>query len=770
MFGKEAMNQDTNKKIKWTVAMVTPGEDELSLLASLTSRQDARVIAIVDPEGQSVGAGLAEILGISVVPDLESLPEKAVRFVVHPPLNDTIAEILDPVIELGLTPVSAENFSNLLVDQVLNAASTHRSSTSRVNFDFLETETSAIHETLGRIEEALDREALLRWLLKLATKASGASSGSIMLFDETTQELYVAFAHGLSMTTLHRTRVKMGEGVSGRVATTGKAEIIRGNRSPLKNSDRSHVKSSICAPLMWQDQLLGILNISTNDGDPELSTDALAVVENLSQRFGLILNRFLRLQTVRDGEKFRKMEEDLTYSSMVPEPVNSTLCDWAENLADVTGADYLSISILTADGDLLVADAEDVHYESPPAPEKDAVLASGSPLVLRPSCDGSSSSEHPSHSLGGNGLEEDCTVFHLPIGRGSTRSLLTVVFDTPSRAHHFHSISAETIFLVNRHLATYLEKSQNSDQMDRLTSLASCLSSLSTLEPDDSVGLSKRAVAAACQLTGAQQACIMSSENKASGCLEGQLDTPLHKEVVRLLLTAGKAGWKSTILDVDRAPGATLAAQSILVVPLSPSQPFPGLVLLNKKRLHPLDGASFTEFDALFARRLLPVFHARQNHATSTAVSAIELPVETNVSLNIQPAESVTANQVPEIDIQTHLSQEIDRCKRYHSMVGIAVLKVTPATGTVPDLNFMVSGLQNKLRSSDRAGLLPDGTILVVVPEDIKSLPHLLKRLSGILVELSGQEDLFIQTSSKVYPGGGKNAQELIYSALSSLS
>ena len=34
-----------------------------------------------------------------------------------------------------------------------------------------------------RIEEALDRESLLRWLLGLATRATGASSGSIMLFD-----------------------------------------------------------------------------------------------------------------------------------------------------------------------------------------------------------------------------------------------------------------------------------------------------------------------------------------------------------------------------------------------------------------------------------------------------------------------------------------------------------------------------------------------------------------------------------------------------------
>jgi len=37
-------------EIKWTIIMVTPGEEELSLLAKLRTRRDARVIGLVDPD------------------------------------------------------------------------------------------------------------------------------------------------------------------------------------------------------------------------------------------------------------------------------------------------------------------------------------------------------------------------------------------------------------------------------------------------------------------------------------------------------------------------------------------------------------------------------------------------------------------------------------------------------------------------------------------------------------------------------------------------
>lgn len=739
-----------SSEIKWTIVMVSPGEEELALLAKLRTRRDASVIGLVDPDGTSVGAGLAEIMGLPVYKNLAAVPRGSARFLVHPPLNDAVEKIIDDAMEFELTPVSAINFANLLVDHALTAKSQPRQASSRLNFDFLETETATIHETLGRIEEALDREALLRWLLKLATKASGAGSGSIMLFDSATQELYVAFAHGLSQNTLHRTRVRLGEGISGKVAISGKAEIIRGTRNEGKNKDRSNLQTAICAPIIWQENLLGVINISSAAGDQDLKPDALAVIENLVQRFGLILNRFLRLQMVKDSEIFRKMEEKLVDTGLLQDPLNSTLCDWVENLSGITGADFLSLSILTADGDLLVAETEDVHYEAPPAPEKDAVLASGSPLVLRPNSESSGSSQL------------DQTIFHLPIGRGPTRAMMTIVFNMAAQAHHFHTLSAEVIYLVNRHLTSFLDKAATTDQLDRLTTLASTLTELSTMDTGDVQNLCHRATTAACRLTGAQQACILQNENDLSACFDGPLGPELRNEAVRLLIDAGARGWNSTIITAQRAPGATQAPQSLLVVPLREGEAFPGLVLINKKRLHPLDGASFTEFDALFARRLLPVFHARVSLPVPATLMEETLPTVAPVEFSPVPGDFS--------DIKQALTVEIDRSKRYHTMVGVVAFRATPSTGPVPDTALMVGELAARLRTSDQAGCLPDGTILILVPEDIQSLPMLQKRVTAILKAASGQDDLLVQTASRVFPGSGNNAEELIDAVLGAIA
>lgn len=759
-----------SEETKWRVVLVIPGEDELSLLAELTERKDVHVVGLLDPAGESVGAGMAEIMSLPVFSSLEEIPEDEVRFLIHPPLSDEVAAIIDGSVGRPFTCVSAVNFANLLVDHALATIQEPRPAAHRVNFDFLEKETAAIHQTLGRIEEAMDREGLLRWLLKLATKAVGAAGGSIMLFDETTQELYVAFAHGMSQSTLHRTRIRLGEGISGMVAQERKAELIKGNRHPGAQRDRGTLRSAVCAPIIWQDSLLGVINVSAAEGDRDLAADALTIIENLSSRFGLILERFLRLQTILDGEIFRKLEEGFDDSTAWQEPSRCTLCQWAQKIQEISGADELSLSLMTAGGDLLVAHDEGVHYEFPPAPEKDAVLASGSPLVLRPS-------RNPADRFNGE-VDPGRTIFHLPIGRGPAKALLTVVFFKPSKAHHFHQQTAEIIYLLNRHLATWLDKAEANDKVERLTILADTLTELSTLAPNEHAKLAERAVSAARRLTGAESACILRDESGPEECQDKILGADLRNEAVRLLQETRTRGWSSTILGANNQGGI---GKSLLVVPLQPGQPFPGLVLVNKRRLHPLDGAAFTEFDALFARRLLPVFHAQDTReipatlevepaAGSEVVPAPQPAVLAPVPVPAELAPSIQVEPVPAIDIRQVLAVEIDRSKRYHTPVGVIGLRCRSASGPVPDSHHLIRGLSAKLRTSDQAGVIQDGTILVTVPEEVQSLSALQTRLADLLVATSGQDDLVVQSAHRVYPGTGNNADELIEVLLNHLS
>ena len=210
-----------------------------------------------------------------------------------------------------------------------------------------------------------------------------------------------------------------------------------------------------------------MLNVSINEGEGRLDGNALQTIESLVHRFAMILDRFLRLQAVRNGEFFRFMEEELSRDTGHPQAVANTLQRWADDLKEISGADHAALGVLTGDGDLFLAHPDRTEYESPPLPEKTEVLSTGRPLVLRP---GDRSDVDPTDVL------SEVTVFVLPVGRDPLRAVVTLEFSSAARAHQFHAVSGEILFLVNRHLNDYLDRAATADQVDRLTTLATAWS------------------------------------------------------------------------------------------------------------------------------------------------------------------------------------------------------------------------------------------------------------------------------------------------------
>ncbi len=742
--------------IKWSVVLVCPGEEELSLLADLSARRDARIVAVADPDGTSMGAGLAEVMGLMIIQDLAELTPGTARYLVHPPLDDLVSAYVDAAAEFGLVPVSAREFTTMVCGPKLAPAPPEivvappvAEPVTRPDGDLLELETAAIHRTLSRIEEALDREALLRWLLSLATRATGATSGSIMLFDDRSEELYVAFAYGLSQHTMHSTRVRIGEGIAGRVAENRVAELISDNNHPGAQRDRSAIQEAICAPIIWDNQVLGVVNVSTNDGEGSLDGGALATIESLTHRFGLILDRFLGLQLVRNSELFRNMEEELNRNTGHPQAVGSTLSDWALDLREVAGAENVRLEVLTSDGDLFWADPEETGYESPPHPDKAEVLSSGRPLVMRPDEDAIPAADD----------QPEATIFYLPVGREPLRALLTLEFASAARAHQFHTVSGEIIYLINRHLTDFLDRAATADQVDRLTTLATALSELATGAGKN--GFRDRVLAAACRLTGASKALLLTGVNDAPAEQDDlNAEDALRLESVRLLSDAGKSGWRTTVMESS----GSAAPRSLLVVPLDERNPFPGLVLLDKRRLHPLDGATFTEFDALFARRLLPLLHMPADVPPRITTEDTAAIVD---RLEPAAASEEVISSVTRETLATILHKEMDRCDRYHTMLGLAAFRIRGAADA--DTASLVAEIDRRLRSSDHTGCLENGTIMVIVPEDIQSLPRLQRRVSEVIKLVANGQELTVLSASRVYPGAGDSAEKLIAAVLDAL-
>jgi len=613
--------------IRWSVVLACPGENELPLLAELSARRDAQIVAVADPDGTSLGAELATIMGIPVVQDLELLDLAQVQCLVHGALSAAVTALLDDAHDLGLEAVRADVFTARLHAPVDEGRPRIRTAARpSADLEALEGESAAIHRTLSRVEEALDREVLLRWMLGLAMRAVGATSGSIMLLDESTDELYVAFARGLSDATMHRTRVRPGEGISGRVAATGHAERIEAGGDP--DRDRGDLADAVCAPISYGGQVLGVVNLSSAAGDGPLVADALERVQGLSHRFGGLLRRFLRLQDVVDRDRWRQLDETLGLDLLAGSLPLELLGEWVRRLAAAAGAAAVEIALLTCDGDLCVIGAEGIRHESPPDHDKLAVLVHGAPFVARSSGD-----------------DTPRTVIHLPIGREPRRAVLTLVFAAAAAAHRFRATSSDFLYVVRRHLGHVLDQTQRVDEINRLTALASALSSLAEMQGEGENRA--RVLAAARRLTGARAATIVEDGNPGD---------PLLDEARRLLAQAGDAGWAASILD-SGADTQHPTPVSVLVVPLDTTRPLPGLLLVGKDRVHPLDAGTFTETDARFVRRVLPLLQTRPAALAAADAAAV-----------------VTASSGT-MGALAQLRREVDRCDRYHTMVGLAAFR-----------------------------------------------------------------------------------------------
>lgn len=140
---------------------------------------------------------------------------------------------------------------------------------------------------LGRIlNSSLSLDEILPTALSQTLDLLQAKTASVMLLDEKGEELRIRLAHGLPPEIVERTIVRLGERVSGRVAATGEPVLIKGQEG-------DDTDSSICVPLLANQQVLGVLNIRTKlDGsdfsqqDLELASQlaniAAAAIENAS--------------------------------------------------------------------------------------------------------------------------------------------------------------------------------------------------------------------------------------------------------------------------------------------------------------------------------------------------------------------------------------------------------------------------------------------------------------------------------------------------------
>lgn len=142
--------------------------------------------------------------------------------------------------------------------------------------------------------------------LEHAMATAAADEGSLMMLRRGTDIIEVAAVRGAGPTAAVGATCRVGEGIPGRVAKTGRSVLISGSSDEIWPSAEGSdpVRTVVCVPMMDEDDLVGVLSLGFHDAHRHLSSEELAAVET----FASLAAAGLRLMAERSDTAHELME------------------------------------------------------------------------------------------------------------------------------------------------------------------------------------------------------------------------------------------------------------------------------------------------------------------------------------------------------------------------------------------------------------------------------------------------------------------------------
>jgi len=129
-------------------------------------------------------------------------------------------------------------------------------------------------KALSRVSAALsglgDLDAILRVALDNTLNIMNGTVGGILLLDEQNETLSFRVHQGLGKEYVEGARFRLGEGIIGRVAQSGKAILLEDISTDPRVAyptliDAEGLKAFIAVPLRTKDNVLGVINVATRE-------------------------------------------------------------------------------------------------------------------------------------------------------------------------------------------------------------------------------------------------------------------------------------------------------------------------------------------------------------------------------------------------------------------------------------------------------------------------------------------------------------------------
>ncbi len=169
---------------------------------------------------------------------------------------------------------------------------------------------------LSRVSAALsglwDLDAILRVALDNVLNIMNGTIGGILLMNDQTQTLSYRVHQGLSTRYVQKMRLSLGEGISGRVAQSGKAILLedisadpRVARPDLVSTEG--LKAFISVPLRAKDKVLGVINVASRM-TRHFTRNDMHLLHSIGDQLGVAIEEARLYERLRKArERYRRL-------------------------------------------------------------------------------------------------------------------------------------------------------------------------------------------------------------------------------------------------------------------------------------------------------------------------------------------------------------------------------------------------------------------------------------------------------------------------------
>ena len=189
-------------------------------------------------------------------------------------------------------------------------------------------ELNTLSEISRNINSILDLDPLLKVVMQNATEVMKAEVSSVLLLDEDEKELIFRIALGEKSEKVKKIRLKVGEGIAGWVAKTGKSIIVNDVKNEPRFNQRVDRKtgfktrSILCVPLYSKEKMIGVIQVINKHENLPFTKGDEELLHTFACHAAIAIENAKLYENIREEERKRGIYQRFLSPQIVDEIMN----------------------------------------------------------------------------------------------------------------------------------------------------------------------------------------------------------------------------------------------------------------------------------------------------------------------------------------------------------------------------------------------------------------------------------------------------------------